>query len=52
MATTTEAFRCAVCGRNLKGKRWITGRDRSITGSIPRYCFVGEGCDKKRKGKS
>ena len=43
-----SAFRCAICNRKLPKGRWITGKDRKITGGIPRYCYPGEGCDKRK----
>jgi hypothetical protein len=42
-------FRCAICNRKLKQDHYIIGRDRKITGSIPRYCWPGEGCNLTNK---
>ncbi len=38
--------KCGRCGRRLKGGQWIFSR---WTGQ--RYCYVGEGCQKKARSK-
>lgn len=41
-------YRCALCGGKLPQGRWVTGKDRKITGGIPRYHYPGE-CLKRKK---
>jgi hypothetical protein len=43
---TVKIYRCAICNRKLPKGKWIVGKDRRITGGIPRYCWPGEGCAK------
>lgn len=48
VARTVTDYRCALCGGKLPQGRWVTGKDRKITGGIPRYHYPGE-CLKRKK---
>jgi len=45
-ATKTRVYHCAICNRRLKADRCIySSHTRN------RYCWPGEGCEKRRSAK-